>query len=447
MRHPQRVPSPSAAPTIMGYTYLAQHAASDEWVALTTEQRLRHTWIAGATGYGKSTLLEHMIAQDLAAGDGVIVIDPNGSLAERTLTLVPPSRINHTCYFSPGDLDRPVAWNLLDNMHPDQRGVTVEGIVGALREIWPDSWGPRMENLLRHTLLALTEMPSASLLMVRQFLVDESYRRRALAHVKDPFVRRFFRDEYDNKHEDDRDTIRSPILNKVGAITSTPYLRNILCQPTSTLSFKHLIDNRQVLIANLAQGRIGDWTAHLAGALLITQLRAAGMARAQLPLNELAKAPLFHLFIDEAQWFGVQSLASIIEGLRKFRGSLTLANQNAAQLPEKLLATLVGTTQTVVSFRVGPDDAELLARRMRIDPGGLTQMPIGMACFDGQMARVPPPIGFPDADRIGKHVETLKGQSARRYGRPRTDVEAKLTKVIASAKPAKSGRPSPYKRR
>ena len=386
-----------------------------------------------------------MIAQDLNAGDGVIVIDPNGTLAERSVMLVPPSRINHTCYFSPGDLDRPVAWNLLDDMHPDQCGATVEGIVGGLKEIWPDSWGPRMENLLRHTLLALIEVPGASLLMVRRFLVDEGYRRRALSHVRDPFVRVFFRDEYDNKREDDRDTIRSPILNKVGAITSTPYLRNILCQPTSTLSFKHLIDNQQVLIANLAQGRIGDWTMHLAGALLVTQLRAAGMARAQLPPEELAKAPIFHLYIDEAQWFGLQALASIIEGIRKFRGSLTLANQNAAQLPEKLLATLVGTTQTVVSFRVGPDDAELLAKRMRIDPGGLTVLPIGTACFDGTMAQVPPPIDFPDPQRITEHVETLKPQSAKRYGRPREEVEAKLTCAIAPSLPEnRRPKPRPY---
>ena len=427
----------------MGYTYLAQHAASDEWIAVSTEDRLRHTWIAGATGYGKTTLLEHMIAQDLNSGDGVIVIDPNGTLAERSLMLVPPHRINHTCYFSPGDLDRPVAWNLLDNRHPDQRGVTVEGIVGGLKEIWPDSWGPRMENLLRHTLLALMEVPSASLLMVRRFLVDDAYRRRALSHVRDPFVWVFFRDEYDNKRDDERDTIRSPIFNKIGAITSTPYLRNILCQPTSTLSFKHLIDHRQILIANLAQGRIGDWTAHLAGALLITQLRAAGMARAQLPPAELAQAPVFHLYIDEAQWFGVQALASIIEGLRKFRGSLTLANQNAAQLPEKLIATLVGTTQTVVSFRVGPDDADLLARRMRIDPGGLTQLSIGAACFDGVMAQVPPPISFADASRIAEHVETLKRQSAKRFGRPRALVEDTLTRALGTTTSAERKRKKP----
>ena len=133
-------------------------------------------------------------------------------------------------------------------------------------------------------------------------------------------------------------------------------------------------------------------------------------------------------------------LASIIEGLRKFRGSLTLANQNAAQLPEKLIATLVGTTQTVVSFRVGPDDADLLARRMRIDPGGLTQLSTGTACFDGVMAQVPAPVTFPDPDRVANRVETLKRQSAKRYGRPRAEVEAKLTQAIASSLPAKHRR-------
>lgn len=405
-------------------TYIATTAAGGDDIALSAHERMRHIHLFGATGMGKSTLLKTLIQQDLVSGEGVLLVDPHGDLAEYALDVIPAWRTNQVCYFCPFDLERPVGFNVLESAPTDDRPKVAESVVAALRGIWGDSWGPRMEDILRYSLLALLAMPSASLAMLGPFLTNDAYRRRVLSHCSDDYVVARFVREFDPMPERTRLEWINPILNKTNAFMSSPALRNILGQSRSTLRLSHAMMKGHVVIANLAQGLIGDAPSSYLGALLIAQVKTAIMARAALPEQE--RRP-FHLIVDEIQLFGTELLASIYSEARKYALSITAANQHSSQLSERVRDTILGNAGTIAAFRVGPDDADLLARRYQMDPSGLIEQSVGELFINGRAARTYDP---PDAKGS---AERVKAQSRYRYGKSRADVEARLTKALASS--------------
>ena len=207
-------------------------------VSLTRDERLRHMAVFGSTGVGKTTFLQNIVAQDIARGDGLLVIDPHGDFAERALTLVPPSRNNQVCYFNLTDSAYPVGFNVLEDSGADQRAVLADGIVSGMRAIWIDMWGPRLEQVLRHSIMALIETPNASLALLPRLLTDVDFRARVLSRVTNPLTRAFFEQRFNTWRDDYREQAIDPVLNKIDAFLFSPAILNVIGQAKSTLHFE-----------------------------------------------------------------------------------------------------------------------------------------------------------------------------------------------------------------
>ena len=318
-----------------------------------------HTYIIGKTGSGKTTLLRNMIIQHLYQGHGLALLDPHGDLADELLDHFPPSRARDLVYFNPGDLEFPIGLNLLANVPPDDRHLVASGIVGAFKSIWRDSWGPRMEYILYNALAALLDCRNTSLLGVNRMLTDADYRAGVIRQIKDPFVRSFWTDEfagYDARFM--REAI-APIQNKLGQFLMNPPIRNILGQVKNKIDFRFMMDTGCVFIANLSKGKLGTDKANLLGSLLTTQFQLAAMSRADTPEHDRRD---FHLIIDEFHNFTTDSFAAILAEARKYRLCLTLSHQYLDQLTPEVRHAVFGNSGTIITFRIGHTDAELLAK-------------------------------------------------------------------------------------
>lgn len=325
-------------------------------------------YMIGKTGTGKSTTLLTMIAQDIARGEGVGVIDPHGDLAERVLDLVPSRRINDVIYFDPADLEYPIGFNILEIVqpnHPDfqsYRVLVASGVISVFKKLWADSWGPRMEHFLRNAVLALLDVPGNTLLGVSRIFTDEAFRERIVNRCRDSVVRDFWLREFPGYNAQFRAEAASPIQNKVGQFLSTSLIRNIVGQSRSGFDISNVMDSGKIFVANLAKGKIGEDNSALLGALLITRFQLATMARARIPENQRHD---FYLYVDEFQNFATESFANVLSESRKYRLSLTLAHQYTAQLSETLLPAILGNVGSLLAFRVGADDAEVLEEEFR----------------------------------------------------------------------------------
>lgn len=319
----------------------------------------QHIYIIGKTGSGKTTLLKSLILQHIMLGHGVGVIDPHGDLAEELLDLIPRHRSNDLCYFNPSDIEYPVAFNLLANVPKDDRHLVASGIVSTFKAIWHDSWGPRTEYLLYNAVAALLDCQNVSLLGINRMLTDEAYRRKIVSQIKDPFVRAFWAEEYSNYDERFMREAIAPIQNKAGQFLLNPIIRNILGQVKNKVNIPAIMDNGGVFIANLSKGRIGHDKANLLGSLLITQFQLGAMSRAKRPETNRRD---FHLNVDEFQNFPTESFPSILSEARKYRFCLVLSHQYIDQLTPSIRQAVFGNVGTLISFRVGYTDAEILEK-------------------------------------------------------------------------------------
>lgn len=326
---------------------------------LSREDRLRHLYIVGKTGTGKTTLLRNLVLQDLEAGRGLALLDPHGDLAEDLLDHIPPWRTDHVAYFNPTDHEFPIGINLLQRVDPEHRHLVASGIVSIFKSIWHDSWGPRMEYILYATVAALLDVENATLLGVQRMLSHAPYRRWVVDQIRDPIVRAFWTDEF--AHYDPRFMREAiaPIQNKVGQLLMASPIRNILGQVRSRVDLGFTMDNQRILIANLSKGRLGQDKSNLLGAALIAQFQLAAMGRATVAEEHRQD---FCLYIDEFHNFTTDSFSSILSEARKYRLGLTLAHQYTGQLPEQTRDAVFGNVGTMVSFRVGHSDASILAR-------------------------------------------------------------------------------------
>jgi hypothetical protein len=328
-------------------------------VCVTPEDRRYHTYIIGKTGSGKSTLLCNLIVQSIALGHGVGVIDPHGDLATELLDLVPASRANDVVYFNPADMEHPCALNVVRSAtRPD---LVASSVVSALKNIWSDSWGPRLEYILYASVAALAECDNVSLLGLPRLLSDAPYRLWVLRQVKNPAVRSFWSNEFESYDRRFRNEAIAPILNKVGPFLISPVLRNILGQIRLQIDFGYLMDRQKIFIANLAKGLLGEEKSSLLGALLVSQFELAGMARAG---RRRLQRPDFELFVDEFQSFTTDSFATLLSEARKYGLNLTLANQYLAQLRPGIREATLGNVASILCFRVGGTDSQVLAEEL-----------------------------------------------------------------------------------
>lgn len=325
--------------------------------------RRLHSYLMGKSGTGKSTALLTMILQDLKLGEGAAVVDPHGDLAERVLDYVPSWRVNDVVYFNPADLEHPIAFNPLETVptnHPEfaiQKTLVASGVIAVFKKIWSDSWGPRLEYILRSAVLALLECPGSTLLGVPRLLADPDFRDRILRRVRDPVVLTFWRDEFASYSDRFRAEALAPIQNKVGAFLSSSLIRNIVAQPRSSINFREIMDSGKILILNLSKGRIGEDNASLLGALVITKLQLTAMERARVPEQDRRD---FWLYVDEFQTFATEAFGTILSEARKTRLGLVCANQFLGQLPDSLRDAVLGNVGTLIAFRIGAEDAQVL---------------------------------------------------------------------------------------
>ncbi len=343
----------------MNIIYIGHRAnwGGDSLFGLQAEDARHHTYIIGKTGSGKTTLLRNMIIQQIAAGHGVGVVDPHGDLSEDLLHYIPSWRADHLCYFNPGDLEFPVGLNLLASVASDDRHLVASGIVSAFKGIWRESWGPRMEYILYNAIAALLDCENTTLLGVNRLLTDDAYRAWVVRQIKDPFVREYWTEEFASYDARFRREAIAPIQNKLGQFTLNPIVRNILGQVRNKVSFPFIMDNQRLLIANLSKGKLGHEKANLLGSLLTTQFQLAAMARSIQPEHERRD---FYLFIDEFQNFSTDAFASILSEARKYRLCLTLSHQYIDQVPLPIRQAVFGNVGTLIAFRVGHTDADVL---------------------------------------------------------------------------------------
>lgn len=353
------------------------------------QDRLSHVYIIGKTGTGKSTLIEAMARQDITAGRGLAVIDPHGDLARRLASFARKLRTD-LLDLDLADPKLPFGYNPLLHVRPEQRSLVASGAIDLFKLVWNDAWGVRMEHILRNGLLALLEQPKAVLADLLPLLTDKSFRLKLLARVENEQVRNFWSKEYPNYTFRYQADGIAPIQNKVGAFLADPRLRRFLSPADGGLRLRAVMDHGQVLLVNLAQGRIGSDSSRLVGGLLVTAMGSAAFSRADLPTA--TRRPFF-IYIDEFQSFTTLALANMLAELRKYGVGMVLAHQYLTQLEPAIAAAVLGNAGTLICFRVGAADAGVLAREMQpvFGPTDLLTLPNFTAdlrlLIDGQPSR------------------------------------------------------------
>lgn len=358
---PTDLPTPDGASeeefTLLGKT---NFRGMREEFGIRADDRRRHIYIIGKTGMGKSTLLENMIYSDIANGKGVGVIDPHGDLADAVLKFIPSDRTNDVVVFDPSDREWPVAFNMLENVDPAFNSIVASGLVGIFKKIYADSWGPRLEHILRNTILALLEYPNTTMLGILRILSDETFRRQVVKKITDPMVKSFWMNEFGQWDQKFRTEAISPIQNKVGQFLSSPIIRNIVGQPKSSIDLRFAMDKGKIIVCNLSKGKIGEDNSALLGAMLITKFQLDAMSRANIVEKERKD---FSLYVDEFQNFATEAFATILSEARKYRLNITMANQYIAQMPDEVRDAVFGNVGSLLSFQVGFDDAEYISQQ------------------------------------------------------------------------------------
>lgn len=402
---------------------------------LTRADRRHHMYCLGKTGSGKTTLLRNLILQDILAGEGVGVIDPHGDLSEDLLDHIPPSRTDDVVYFNPADTDYPIGFNLLRTVPKDVRHLVASGFVSALKSIWRDSWGPRLEYILYASAAALLDCENASVLGIQRMLADERYRDWVVKQVKDPIVRSFWRDEFDKYDWRFMREAIAPIQNKVGQLLMAPPIRNIFGQIKTKIDPAFMMNDRRIFIANLSKGKLGPDKASLIGAVLVTQFQLAAMARANMPEDDRQD---FYLYIDELHNFSTDSFASLLSESRKYRLCLTLSHQYSSQLREEVRDAVFGNVGTVISFRVGEADGFVLQREFggNYAASHFTELGNFEVCVkllvDGQHNYPFTGTTFtPLNERFGRRKNIIR-RSREKYATPRKVVESKIDRWMQS---------------
>lgn len=397
--------------------------------------RRRHLYLLGQTGTGKTTLFLNMIIQDIQAGHGVGVIDPHGDLIEDILLHIPPARAADVVLFDPRDTERPLGFNILEVRDENQRDLVVNEVVQILQKLAarlnPESIGPMFEHYLRNALLALASDPDATLIDVPRMFVDADFRTRVLAHTQEPTVLQFWEKEFAQSQRGQLSAdMLSYVISKLGRFISNAVVRNLIGQAHSSFDVRTIMDEKKILLCNLSKGNLGDINSDLLGFVLVSKIQIAALGRANLPEAERSD---FYLYLDEFQNFTTDSIATILSEARKYRLNLNLTHQFIKQLDEPIREAVFGNVGTIISYRIGVEDTELISQQLepvftpydlvnlerftayvRLLADGTPQRPFSL--------RIPPPPAGGDA--AGR--DAIRARSRSVYGRARADVEEQI---------------------
>lgn len=406
---------------------------NNEHVGVDTEALKRHMLVVWMTGSGKTTMLERMILQDIDAGRWVGLIDPHGDLYEKILRQIPKSRSNDVVLFDLTDIEYPIGFNILENTHHQFPSLIASSIVGVFKKIFGYSWGPRLEYVLRNATLTLLERDGSTLLDLTLLLSDEEFRRNYIAKVTNPFLRRFWADEFNSLSSTKQTEVVSPILNKVGQFLSVPLIRNIVSQPQSGFSPRWIMDNKKIFLANLSKGKIGEDVSEMLGSLLVSKFQLDVMSRANI---EPEKREDFRLYVDEFQNFATDSFSDIFSEARKYGLGLVIAHQYINQVSNHLMDAIMGNVGNMAVFHVGSTDAKMLAPNIStsLSSQALVEQPLynftlkttqkgKKVVSHGRLVRpdlIPARTGIQDAGKLQTVVR-------EKFAKERSFVEGKLT--------------------
>ncbi|HEY0010544.1 MAG TPA: DUF87 domain-containing protein [Candidatus Paceibacterota bacterium] len=344
-------------------------------VRIGDEDRLRHLYVIGQTGTGKSGFLQTLLEQDIRNGKGVCFIDPHGKDVLEVLAMVPPERYEDVIYFDPAYIDRPFGLNMLeyDPAHPEQKSFIVNEMLAIFRQLYgdvPESMGPAFEQYFRNaTQLVMEDPASGSTLMdIGRVLSNAPFRNLKLARSRNPIVNQFWQ-EIATKAEGEASlqNIVPYITNKFDEFTANDFMRPIIGQQESSFRFREVIDSKKILLVNLSKGRLGERNANLLGLILVGKLFMAAMSRADSPGTSF---PPFYLYIDEFQNITTSSIPAILSEARKYKLSLTIAHQFLSQVDEKIRDAVFGNVGSMAVFRVGQEDGEFFGKQFAPSFGG-----------------------------------------------------------------------------
>ena len=401
---------------------------------LLRRDRSRHMYIIGQTGAGKSGMLELLALSDVFYNQGYCIIDPHGDFAIDNLKFIPESRIQDVVYFNPADTAFPVAFNPLEVTDPTRKPNICSEVIGVLKRMFGDSWGPRLEHILRYTLLALLDRPETTLLDISRLLTDKDFRKETLEYCKDVTVLQFWKHEFGQWNEKQVNESIAPVLNKVGAFTANPIIRNIVGQTKSSFDIRKIMDEGKILVVNLSKGLIGEDNAAILGAFIVTKVQLAAMSRSDIP-DVMDRRP-FYLYVDEFQNFATDSFATILSEARKYGLNLTVANQYVAQMTDTVRDAVFGNVGTTISFRVSADDAPILVKQFEptFEESDILQLNnrnfVISMIINGE--KVPAfsatTLSLPDSP--SDNFDAIVAHSREYFAKPRLEVEAEIREAI-----------------
>lgn len=412
---------------------------------LYRSDRSRHLYIIGQTGAGKSGLLELFALSDIYHNQGYAIIDPHGDFAVDNMRFIPANRIKDVVYFNPADTAFPVGFNPMEVNDPNMKSNTSSEIIGVLKRMFGDSWGPRLEYILRYTILALLDYPNCTMLDITRMLTDKAFRKEVLSHCTDTVVLQFWNVEFASWNDKFAAEAVAPVLNKVGAFTANPIIRNIIGQPKSTFNIRKIMDEGKILVVNLSKGLIGEDNAGILGSFLVTKIQLAAMSRSDIEHIEDRRP--FYLYVDEFQNFATDSFATILSEARKYGLNLTVANQYISQMQDTVRDAVFGNVGSMISFRVSADDAPILGKQFepQFEPNDLLQMHnrhfiINMVikgektpAFSATTLSLPSPQT--------EYLQEIVAHSREQYARPRDEVQEEIHQLLSKDSKPQSAPP------
>ena len=392
------------------------------------EDKFRHMYIMGKTGTGKSTLISNLIASDMQAGNGLCLLDPHGELVDTVLEYIPTHRINDVILFDVADSDFPIGFNLLQADTEEERSLVASGVVSTFKKLFGNSWGPRLEYILRNIVLSLVDYPNATLMHILRMLTDKNFREEVISCIKDSVVLKFWNNEFNKRNDKQREEAAGPITNKVGQFLSSKLVRNIFGQPRTKLNLRKAMDEGKIILVNLSKWRIGEDNANMIGSLLVTKFQIDAMSRADIPAHMRRD---FYLYIDEFQNFASESFTTILSEARKYKLALIVANQYISQLMPEIRDAIFGNVGTTICMTIGSDDAAHMTTQFKnmAEVNDLISLPkytaytrlmIDGISSDPFSMKTLPPI---KAEWSLEIIDKVRKQSRQRYAMSRWQLE------------------------
>lgn len=434
----KRAPAPANIPTEGLYLGKSTFRGLSKPVFISREDRMRHTYIIGKTGTGKSEFLKQMIMQDINNGEGLAVVDPHGDLIEDILQMVPAHRAEDVILFDPGDLDRPMGFNLLEGKTEQQKHLMVSSVIGLMYKLFDPNKtgiiGPRFEHAIRNAMLTCMYEPGATFMEVVRALTDQSFVQELLPKVEDPVIRRYWTDQIANTSDFHKSETLDYIVSKFGRFVTNKMIRNIIGQSENAFNFREVMDTGKILLVNLSKGKIGEENSSFLGLILVPKILISAMSRQDMPSDQRRD---FFLYVDEFQNFATPDFAQILSEARKYRLSLIVANQFVGQMEEEVKNAIFGNVGTIASFRVGVTDANYLQHEFQ--PTFNEADLINIDRFNCYMRTLVsgepvPPFSLDTTKDISKEkalmnprvAELIKELSRLKYGRAIQTVEAEI---------------------